>query len=237
MNLHTIISSVNDLRRHDWWLIGICAVAVAALGVTFWAVFWRRALSFYDLTDDEQEEYVDLVNKVNALLTRNYLKRLPVRIVMAFFTLGIGLMLSSMAYSFAAQENREAKREARRYVRRLRGYYGKARIAWRTFPGANIILLRFKLPRSGQRCPVCGRWRLRRQRAGRRLIMHCRHCGKTLIVENAGGGGTAWEILAPGLLSHSISYSGSIDNLGDLGHSLSDAFDSLFELGGCLDFF
>lgn len=215
-------------------------VAVAALTVclatAFWVFYWRKPLSFFDITDDEQEQYVSRVNKIDALLTRRFLRKLPVRIALAFFTLGLGLMISSIAYGEARKENRDARKAARNYVRSLKWRYQCHRTSWKTFPGCQILLPLPRFPVSGFKCPVCGRHRMKRVNVGRRQMRHCRNCGKTIILSNSGSSAVT-EILVPGLCAHAIRYYGDPDNISDLAHTLSDALGSALDIVSLFDFF
>jgi hypothetical protein len=116
-----------------------CALVLLA-GVILLAVRRRNALSFLELTEEEQDRYIELANKIDALLTRNYLRKLPARLAIACFTMGLGLMFSNIAYTVRRVANARAKRAARVYVQELRRQHGRVGVAWRTFPSAHNVV-------------------------------------------------------------------------------------------------
>jgi ribosomal protein L37AE/L43A len=195
----------------------------------------QRILSFFYLTEYEQNQYMDLHNKIDTQIGTRFAKKLPLTVGMAILTGGTSLLFAGarQAYAFSKQGN--AINRVKVYAEEQRIRYGCKLINWNTFPAAHIVIGGEPLKNNNQqeRCPICKKITMQHFSGGtQREIYICNSCGKTMAVKRSSTG-VPEELLIPGLCVAAIPLAGELhDVVIDLGSSLIDGAGLLLDLLG-----
>lgn len=177
------------------------------------------SLRFFDLTFAKKETYMALSNKIDARLGEKFIKRLPVRTVMAILTGGTSLILSATRQGYQLVKKSAAIDAVTSFVDCERRARGCRYVEWNTFPESHIVIGGPPMTPEGKTatCPLCKRDALRVFVAdSHHEIMSCGSCHRLLAIKVSRFTRQPEEVLIPGLFVAAIPFTHPIDHIGDL---------------------
>lgn len=196
-----------------------------------------QPLSFAELTDREQDKYMELVNAIDTKLLRKFLRTLPLRAGTMVFTGGTFAPVSALIWLYRWGKNQAAKDSASSYVKRRRWRHLRRYVNLNSFPSAHVIFGGKPLenPNPCLKCPVCKAYSLQCFIvSAHREMLRCRECNKCMAITYSRNTLGPEDIIIPGYAAIAIaSVSDLADGLSnlDFGGTATDVLSSI------LDFF
>jgi hypothetical protein len=192
-----------------------------------------NTLTFDELSEEEQDQYLALINKINGKLLERFVKSLGVKVVLFMVTGGFSVLLSAPLWIWRTVQNANAVDAVKAYVNGLKDAYNCEYINWNTFSLAHLVIGGEKLSSSATnvKCPICKSKTLQQFSTDHnRDLMICGNCNKSIIVKYSGiNKRQAEQLIIPGFYAIPL-----VDAVGDALHLDLGDLSSFFE--GLLDF-
>jgi glutaredoxin-related protein len=169
--------------------------------------------------------YMALSNKIDTRLAEKFVKKLPLRVVMACLTGGTSLLFSGPRQAYQVIKKNNAIDAVKTFVNRERRLRDCDYVEWNTFPQSHIVIGGSPMDHGGGQttCPLCKRHEMRKFVAdSNHEIFTCDHCGRILSVKVNRVTGRPEEVLIPGLFTAAIPFTDGIEHLGDLALDMTD---------------
>jgi hypothetical protein len=203
---------------------------------------WQRLrmrqvpLEFTELSDHEQDRYMELVNAIDTRLLNKFLKSLPLRAVSLIVSGGLMLPVSGVMWLYRLGKKEEAKDAVKKYVKRVRRHYWRRYVNWNSFPSAHVALGGRPLPNPNpcSTCPICKHYSMQSFIVNdRREVLRCDSCKKCMVVTHARYTGGLENFVIPGFYAVAIPASAEIADVlsnVDIGGSIADVLSSVVDL-------
>jgi hypothetical protein len=187
-----------------------------------------NTLEFGDLSEQEQDQYSALINKVNGKLLESFARSLVFKSILFVATGGISMVISGPLAIWRAIQNSNAVYNVKSYVNSLKEMHDCEHVNWNTFPSAHLALGGEELTNDTTKvkCPICKHETLQMFSTDyNRDLMSCSNCNKTVIIKYSRiNMRQAETLIIPGCYS--------IPLIDAAGHSLAD-----LDLGNLSSFF
>jgi hypothetical protein len=183
-----------------------------------------KTLRFYDLEFSKMRDYIELSNKIDTRLGEKFVKKIPLRVAMAFLTGGTSLILSTGRQLYQLNKKSAAIDAAKAFVENERRLRDCAYVEWNTFPESHIVIGGGRMQTGAQPtlCPLCKWYEMRKFVSDSdHEIVSCSSCSRIGVIKVSRTREPA-EFLVPGVFATAIPFTGGIEHLQDIAHTITD---------------
>jgi hypothetical protein len=198
-------------------------------------------LEFARLTDREQDQYMELVNKIDTKLLSKFLRTLPLRAGSILITGGAFAPVSAVIWLVRYGSNQSAKDTVKSYVMGRRWRHWRFYVNVNSFPSAHVAFGGKPLqnPNPRMKCPVCKTYSLQRVVvSARREVLRCYNCNKCTAITFRRHTLQPEDIIIPGYAVISVASAISVaDGLStvDFGGTAVDILTAILDALLCRD--
>jgi len=183
-----------------------------------------KTLRFHDLEFAKMRDYIELSNKIDARLAEKFVKKIPLRVTMAFLTGGTSLILSTGRQLYQLNKKSVAIDAVKTFVEKERRLRDCTYIEWNTFPESHVVIggAPMRTDEQPTLCPLCKRHGMRKFVSDSdREIVSCSSCNRIGVIKASRTREPA-EFLVPGVFAAAIPFTGGIEHLQDIAHTAAD---------------
>lgn len=230
------MSFLAQIIKAEWFILALAPSALVVVISIAWMLRPRGFLYFDELREDEQDNYLALVNNIDTKLLDKFLSSLPLKLGFMLLTGGTSLWFSGLRWMYLLGKKSNAISAVKLYVEGRRKRYRRKFVDWDSFPGVHIVMggKRRVSNKPSIQCPVCRQETLQQFLINsEREILSCSNCSKNVVIKRSESTRRAEMILIPGFYALSIPFTSGIGPVLD---GVADADGVLEALGSLLDY-